>query len=167
MGRGLLITAILALGLGFVSSAPASAGTPEIFSHFYDPGTEIVPSPITCDPGGSAIHGEATFGTEAGDDWVGVTTYDYCVYPQAEAGWFSFTGTETLAGTVRQCGPRPGTMTWSQTGTFHAGTTDGGGNWRVISATDGLGPARGAGTSTTFVTDTLENYGYFSGWFHC
>ena len=159
----------LVLGLVFAASVSADAGTMKTLSHFYDPGTEVVPSPITCDPGGNPIHGVATFGTEAGDDWVGTTSYDYCVYPQADPTWFSFTGTETLTGTARSCGHTAGSMTWTQEGTFHAGTTDGGGQWHVIpgSGTGGLKGARGAGTSTTFVTATLENYGDFSGWFHC
>lgn len=163
----LLGVAVLVPGLAFATSAVADAGVSRTLSHFYDPGTEVVPSPITCDTGGMPIHGAATFGTQPGDDWVGATTYDYCIYPQADAGWYSFTGTETLTGTVRACGHRPGSMTWAQQGTFHQGTQDGGGQWHIISATGGLRHARGAGTSTSFVSNALENYGYFSGWLHC
>jgi len=161
----------LVSGLAFAASASASADadTTRTLSHFYDPGTEVVPSPITCDPGGMPIHGAATFGTEPGDEWIGTTTYDYCIYPQTEPDWYSFTGTETLTGTVSSCGHTAGSMTWTQAGTFHTGTQDGGGQWQVIpgSGTGGLHGARGGGTSTSFVSLALENYGYFSGWIHC
>jgi hypothetical protein len=162
---GAVIAAVLLPALLVATSTAADAKTPKVLTHFYDPGIEVVPSPITCDAGGNPIHGVATFGTQSGDNWVGTTSYDYCVYPQAQPAWYSFGGTETFTGTVQGCGQ--GSMTWTQKGTFHSGTQDGGGQWQLVSGTGGLAGVKGGGTSTTFVSAVLENYGYFSGKFTC
>lgn len=153
-----------------VGAASADAGTLPVLSHYYDPGTEIVPSTtITCQPGGEAIHGGATFGTQAGDQWQGTTSYDYCIYPLKDPGWYAYSGTETFTGTVTKCGRGTGTMTWRGAGTFETGTDNGGGLWYITprSGTGALASAHGAGTSNQDVTATLEDYGYFAGSLGC
>jgi hypothetical protein len=159
-------TAVLAtfiVALSLLGAAPAKADGLATLTHFYDPG-DVVPSTIVCAPGGLAIHGNATFGTEAGDKWIGTTSYDYCIYPQSE-GWYIFVGTETLTGTVEGCGT--GTMTWDQAGTFQVGTDNGGGVWRIVSGTGALAGITGKGISKTFVSPALENFGYFAGTTQC
>ncbi|MEU9332877.1 DUF3224 domain-containing protein [Streptomyces sp. NPDC048290] len=160
----LMIAPLLAALIGpALTAAPATATTPEVLGHYYDSGQEIVPSTdIVCDPGGTAIEGTATFGTEPGDRWSGTTSYDFCLYPTDTPDEYTYEGTETLTGEVAGCGT--GSFTW--TGTGH--TMDGG-TWRIVpgSGTGHLAHARGSGTSTATTSATLENYGEFSGVFSC
>jgi hypothetical protein len=163
--------AALVLTLSAVVTTSASADSSQILSHFYDPGTEITPSTMQCNVGGIAIHGSATFGTQTGDLWSGTTSYEYCMYPQTNPGWFSYSGRETLTGSVVNCGAAVGTgsFTWTATGTFQEGTRNGGGQWQIVpgSGTRDLVHISGSGTSTQFVSVTLENYGYFAGTYNC
>ncbi|MCX4536960.1 MULTISPECIES: DUF3224 domain-containing protein [unclassified Streptomyces] len=153
----------LALTASVLAATPGSAADSQILSHYYDPGTEIVPSTDTvCAPGGTAIHGSATFGTQPGDVWQGTTTYDYCLYPESTPGQYRYVGTETLTGSAEGCGS--GSFTW-----IGRGSTAGGGTWRIIrgSGTGDLADARGSGTNTATTSPTLENYGHFRGVFDC
>ncbi|MEV7524618.1 DUF3224 domain-containing protein [Streptomyces sp. NPDC091371] len=153
----------LALTAPVLAATPGSATGSQILSHYYDPGTEIVPSTdMVCAPGGTAIHGTATFGTQPGDVWQGTTTYDYCLYPEPTPGQYRYVGTETLTGSVEGCGT--GSFTW-----IGWGSTAGGGTWRVVpgSGTGDLADARGRGTNTATTSLTLENYGHFEGALDC
>ncbi|WP_327250365.1 DUF3224 domain-containing protein [Streptomyces sp. NBC_01244] len=147
-----------------LAAAPATATNSRVvLSHYYDSGTEIVPSEnIVCAPGGQAIQGRATFGTRPGDVWQGTTTYDYCLYPEATPGQYRYIGTETLTGSAAGCGT--GSFTW-----IGVGTTAGGGTWRIVSGsgTGDLAGARGRGTNTATTSPTWENYGDFKGAFAC
>jgi len=61
--------ATIVLAFSLVGASPARAdGLPNL-AHFYDAGTEVVPSTIACNPEGLAVHGSASFGTQAGDRW--------------------------------------------------------------------------------------------------
>lgn len=157
--------AMFVLAFSLAGTSSAKADSVPVLAHFFDPGTEVVPSTITCHTGGTAIHGSATFGTQAGDLWHGTTSYDYCIYPQASPGWYLFAGTETLTGSVAGCGT--GTMTWDQAGAFQQGTDNGGGVWRIVASSGGLAGIKGGGISKTFVSLALENYGYFAGVTEC
>jgi hypothetical protein len=164
------LTVALALTSSTLATTAASADTSGVLSHYFDPGTEIIPSTtVTCLPGGSPIHGSATFGTQPGDIWHGTTSYDYCLYSSTtNPGQFAFTGKETFTGSVDGCGA--GSFTWIAAGAATVGSpTPGVGVWRIIpgSGTGQLRNARGSGTDTAFVTATLQNSGEFDGKFAC
>jgi len=105
-------TAAVALLAALWPLAPAQASggsrTVTVFTHFQDDGS-IVPSSLPC-PGGQAIHGDATFGVQAGDTWHGTSVYDICLVPGSTPNSFTFSGIETFTGTVDGCGT--GTMTY-------------------------------------------------------
>jgi hypothetical protein len=157
--------ALAALGLA-VTAKPAAAASPSVLAHYFDDG-QVTPSTVTCGPGGSGIHGHATWGTQPGDRWHGISTYDICVYPLSTPGWSAYHGLETLAGSVDGCGT--GTMTWAIQGALHTGTDDGGSIWELVPGrgTGGLTGVGGFGTAHAFVAATLENYGYFTGIITC
>ncbi|MFJ3903964.1 DUF3224 domain-containing protein [Streptomyces sp. NPDC090025] len=162
MLRGAAVTASALTAFGF-AAAPGGAAEPALLSHYYDSGTEIVPTPGTaCGPGGDAISGRATFGTRAGDVWRGTTAYTYCLYPEATPGRYRYVGVETLTGSAGACGR--GTFTW-----IGRGSTTEGGTWHIAvgSGTGDLTRARGSGTNTATTSPTWENYGTFSGVFSC
>jgi hypothetical protein len=161
-GRATAVTG-LGLAVSVLTVIPSSAACNTVLSHFYDPGTEIVPSAtVVCAPGGMAIHGSANFGKQSGDRWHGTTSYDYCLYPGNTPGDYFFSGTETLTGSVDGCGK--GSFTWTA-----KGDTASGGTWQVKrgSGTGRLARASGHGTSTTTTSPTLENFGLFQGQFTC
>jgi hypothetical protein len=164
--RASAASAALAASALVITAAPARAAAPTVLAHDYDNG-QVTPSTITCGSGGSGIHGHATWGTQAGDRWHGISTYDICVYPLSTPGWSAYHGIETLDGTVDGCGT--GSMTWAIQGALHVGTDDGGSIWELVpgSGTGGLAGVSGFGTAHAFVAPTLENYGYFSGIVHC
>ncbi|MGW0996439.1 DUF3224 domain-containing protein [Streptomyces sp. NPDC002520] len=153
----------LALTVSVLAAPYSSAADSRILSHYYDPGTEIVPSlDMVCAPGGTAIHGSATFGTQSGDVWQGTTTYDYCLYPEATPGRYRYVGTETLTGWAEACGS--GSFTW-----IGRGSTAGGGTWEIVrgSGTGDMADAHGRGTNTATTSPTWENFGDFRGVFDC
>ncbi|MER5917660.1 DUF3224 domain-containing protein [Streptomyces sp. NPDC001982] len=129
----------------------------------WETGTVTPSEKIVCASGGTAIHGSATFKAKPGDRWHGTTSYDYCLYPESTPGSYSYSGTETLTGTVDGCGK--GSFTY-----FGKGETASGGTWKIIrgSGTGRLTHASGSGTDTA-TTDptTLENWGVFQGQFTC
>ncbi|MEV7284907.1 DUF3224 domain-containing protein [Streptomyces sp. NPDC093252] len=155
----------VSLSLTALTGPPAQAATTasEVLSHYYDSGLEIAPSAdIVCAPGGTAIEGTATFGTEPGDLWTGTTSYDFCLYPTDTPDEYTYSGRETLTGSVTGCGT--GSFTWIGTGHSMDG-----GVWRIVagSGTGDLTGARGSGTSTATTTPALENFGEFAGTFAC
>jgi hypothetical protein len=159
--------ATAALAFFASGAAEADAACAPVLSHYDDPGT-VTASTMACAPGGSAIHGGATFGTQPGDLWHGTSSYDYCLYPTSTPGAYTYAGTETLTGWIKGCGY--GAFTWIGAGTFSQDSASpGGGTWQVIpgSGTGALRTARGGGTDTAFVGATLANYGEFDGILHC
>ncbi|MFF3877983.1 DUF3224 domain-containing protein [Streptomyces sp. NPDC001978] len=153
----------LSLAICALVATPSSASSNQVLGHFYDTGTVTPSEKIVCASGGTAIHGSATFKAKPGDRWHGTTSYDYCLYPESTPGSYSYSGTETLTGTVDGCGK--GSFTY-----FGKGETASGGTWKIIrgSGTGRLTHASGSGTDTA-TTDptTLENWGVFQGQFTC
>jgi hypothetical protein len=166
-GIAVCLTALAVL-VSATAATPAEASEPTVLVHFYDSG-QTSASTMVCAPGAGSfvIHGNVTWGTEAGDSWHGVSAYDICVYPLSTPGRFWHYGVETFTGTVDNCGT--GTMTWHIQGALEVGTDNFGSVWELVRAagTGGLENASGVGVSHVFVAPTFENYGYFSGIFHC
>jgi Protein of unknown function (DUF3224) len=166
--RAICTMGLAAVAFSAATPAPANAEASNILADYHDPGTEITPSTaITCGLGGEPIHGSATFGAQTGAKWHGITSYDYCLYLTTVPDKFSYSGTETLTGSVDGCGT--GSFTWTGAGTFVLGSSNGGGTWRIVpgSGTGDLANASGSGTDTADVSLTFENDGYFAGEFTC
>ena len=138
----------------------------KVIAHFFDTGVEV-PSTFPCVGGVPASSGHATFGTEAGDNWHGVSSYDICVYPSSTPGEFSYYGVETLSGTVDNCGT--GTMTWSISGVVTVGAFGDSNVWLLLPGpgTGDLANATGFGQSHSFLAPSFQNFGYFTGTFSC
>jgi hypothetical protein len=161
------------------ATSVASAQTPPadvqhlvpVFAHFNDTGA-VTPSSIPC-VGGQAIHGQATFGGQSGDTWVGTAEYDFCLKPGPVANTLVYSGTGKFTGSVRGCGT--GSMAYEVRNGFvrqeqNPVRPNGYEEWRVVpgQGTGGLvNVSAGQGVGIYTIYPTLANNGFFAGALTC